>query len=89
MLEKLWFYGLSNQALLLKPSYLSSRRVKLGGMFSSWNEISKDAPQDSILGPTQFNIFMSDLVYAIKQCNIISYEDDTTIYCSNEHVICS
>ena len=30
---------------------------------------------------------MNDLAYAIKQCNIISYVDDTvTIHCSNEDV---
>ena len=41
MLEKLRFYGLSDQALLLMRSYLSSchQRVMLGGVFSTWKEV--------------------------------------------------
>ena len=38
------------------------------------------------MGPKLFNIFISDLVYTITQCRIISYLDDTNIHCSNKNV---
>ena len=69
-------------------SYLSSRhqRVKLGDVFSTWQEVSTEVPQSSILVPTLFNIFVNDLAYAIKQCRIVNYADDTNIHCSNKDV---
>ena len=39
-----------------------------------------------MLGPTLFNIFMNDLAYAIKQCRIVNYADDTNIYYSGKGV---
>ena len=82
ILEKLRFYGLSAKSISLLRSYLSSRyqRVKLGNTFSSWMGISAGVPQGSILGPMLFNIFMNDLVYAIKNCKMINYADNTKIY---------
>ena len=43
ILEKLKFYGLSDLALSLMRSYLSSRyqRVKLSDTFSTWQEVSR------------------------------------------------
>ena len=88
ILEKLKFYGLRDHALSLMRSYPSSRyqRVKLSDAFSTWQEVSRGVPQGSILGPTVFNIFMNHLAYAIKQCRIVNYADDTNIHCSNKDV---
>ena len=88
ILEKLKFYGLSDPALSLMRSYLSSRyqRVKLSDTFSIWQEVSRGVPQCSISGPTLFNIFMNDLAYAIKHCRIVNYADDTNIHCSGKDV---
>ena len=41
-------------------------------------------PQGSILGPLLFNIFMNNLMYAIKDCRLIGYADDTEIYASHK-----
>ena len=88
ILEKLKFYGLSDYALSLMRSYLSSRyqRVKRSDAFSTRREVSRGVSQGSILGPTLFNIFTNDLAYAIKQCRIVNYADDTNIHCSNKDV---
>ena len=88
-LEKLKFYGLSDHALSLMRSYLSSRyqRVKkLSDAFPAWQGVSKGVAQGSILGPTLFNIFLNDLAYAMKQYRIVNYADDTNIHCSKNDV---
>ena len=81
-------YGLSDHALSLMRSYLSSRyqRVKLSDTFFTWQEVSRGVPQGSILGPTLFNIFMNNLAYATEQCRIVNYADDTNIHCFNKDV---
>ena len=86
ILEKLEFYGLDKQAILLLRSYLSSRyqRVKLGDTYSTWMGVAAGVPQGSILRPLLFNIFMNDLMYAIKDCRLIGYADDTKIYASHK-----
>ena len=45
--------------------------------------MSAGVPPGSILGPLLFNIFMNDLVYAIENCKMINYADDTKIHLSH------
>ncbi|KAL9954029.1 hypothetical protein ACROYT_G041517 [Oculina patagonica] len=85
ILDKLKFCGMDDTSLELLRSYLSSRfqRVQLSGTYSAWKEVSRGVPQGSILGPLLFNIFMNDMIYAIRECRLLSYADDTKIYHSH------
>ena len=48
---------------------------------------SKRAPQESVLGPLHFNIFMNDLCYFIKRVKLNAYADDQQLYDSDiDHI---
>ena len=38
----------------------------------------------SLLGPLLFNIFMNDLIFAIRDCRLISYADDIKLHLSHQ-----
>ena len=56
------------------------------GQHSSMKTIIKGVSQRYILGPILFNIFMNDLSYAIDECTLFSYADDTRLSKSAENI---
>ena len=82
IIAKLEAYGFHIDALKLIHDYLSNRkqRVKVNDGYSSWKDIFYGVPQGFILGPLLFNIHLCDLFYFLKELDIASYADDTTIY---------
>lgn len=81
LLCKLSSYGLTENANKLIESYLSERKqqIKIGNVVSGWAEIKKGVPQGSILGPLLFNVFINDIFYFIKKCDLYNYADDNTL----------
>ena len=83
---KLKSYGISGQIFGLISSSLSNRwlQVVLDGKSSQEYLVNAGVPQGSILGPTLFLVYISDLPdYVI--CNIAIYTDDTTLYSNCDH----
>ena len=72
----------TQKVVSLVTNYLSNRqqRVRLSGQHSSMKTIMK------ILGPILFNIFMNDLFYAIDECTLFTYGDDTQLFKSADDI---
>ena len=72
LMAKLHAYGFSIEALEILLSYLQERwqRVKINTTFSSWTQLLQGVPQGSVLGPMLFNIYISDMFFALNEIDI-------------------
>ena len=82
LLFKLHKCGITGSLLTWLTNYLSDRyqRVVLNGQFSSWMLIQAGVPQGSVLGPLLFLIFINDITYVVKHCQIRMFADDTSLF---------
>ena len=60
--------------------YLGKRKqyVDIGGCWSSLGNITCGVPQESILGPFLFTLYVTDMVNAVS-CDLFSYADNTAL----------
>ena len=88
LLHKLKSYGVSGYILGLIPSFLSNRglQVVLDGKCSQEYPVNVGVPQGSILGPTLYLLYISNLLNVI--CNIAISADDTIYLSVIRYLIC-
>ena len=75
LVAKFAAYGFDYQFLWIIESFLSSRqqRTNINNTFRRYSEIFYRVPQDSILGPLLFNIYICDIFFDIVKCDIGSF----------------
>ena len=80
LIFKLKQIGICDNLLLLLINYLDSRsqKVVLNGTSSSLCSTSAGVPQESILGPLFFLVYVNDIKHSIH-CNIKLFADDTSL----------
>ena len=68
-------------SLRLMHSYLTDRyqRVKINNSYSLWSLIKYGLPQDSIVGPILFNLFLCDMFFMIDNIHTESHADVTPL----------
>ena len=83
LLAKLNHYGIRGVSNDWFKSYLSNRSqyVSINGCESGLAAISCGVPQESVLGPLLFLLYINDLNQAIKLCKVHHFADDTNLLC--------
>lgn len=81
LINKLYHYGIRNNALNLLKSYLTNRKqyVEIENIQSDTELIHTGVPQGSVLGPLLFIIYMNDISLASPLFNTVLFADDTTL----------
>ena len=81
LIYKLEQNGVSGNLLKLTRSYLHNRkqRVVINGSCSDYFSIESGVPQDSVLGPLLFLLYINDLEHDIKS-RIKFFADDTMLF---------
>ena len=84
LLHKLSIVGASPSTVNWFKSYLSNRYqyVRIGSTHSDTLPITHGVPQEAILSPLLFCIYLNDLPSAPSSCNLESYVDDSKLFFS-------
>ena len=78
---KLQQNGISDDLLNILSGFLGNRkqRVTLNGQSSSWTNVNVGGPQESVLGPLLFLIYINDLPDGLSS-NAKLFADDTSTH---------
>ena len=84
LLAKLDAAGIRGQAFRWFASYLSSRRqrTKVGDAISSYANITAGVPQDAILSPLLFILYVNDIT-KVSSASVNLFSDDTSSFVSD------
>ena len=90
LISKLENYGIRGKNLLWVISYLTNRTkfIKYNNLNTSFQKIACGVPQDSVLGPLLFLIYVNDLKDASKSLDCIIFADDTNFLYSHKNIKC-
>ena len=80
LIANLHAYGFDITSTEYLKDYLSHRKqnIKIDNTFIYWTNILHGVPQDSILGPLLFNLFLCNLCLFLPNTNLESYPDDSS-----------
>ena len=87
LLPKLHAYGFDKLSLTFIHAHLSQRqqKTKVGSTFTELRSIIFAGPQESIVGPLLFIIYICDLFILSDHLEFRSYADDTTPFVYGEN----
>ena len=88
LLYKLDSLGIRGIILQWFASYLSDRfqLVQNGNNVSNYLRVQSGVPQDSILEPILFTLFINGITSVVQNIKLIMYADDTSIFTSGESI---
>ena len=81
LIAKMHAYGFSIDAVTFFYSYLKKRKqnVRINNRHSVSQILISGVPQDSILGPLLFNIFINNLYLWVSKTDLLNFADGNTI----------
>ena len=88
LINKLSLYKFSPLSLGWFQSYLSSRKqaIACDAGLSEFANVNSGVPQELILGPTLFLLFINDLPLSLKNCFSDFFADDATLHTHSKSV---